>query len=108
MAQVEKARLEASQKYNDDLITRMSETIQNDRNDYNSRMGFLQEEFKRGQDMIEEYMKQVVEAHKRIGNLESELRLLAAPKHEPHGDHLGNENHEHHDQGGEQHHEGER
>jgi len=79
----EKIRAESSTGYKDELLTFFKNQIANDREDYNSRMQFMQEQIIKLQEHGNKYVDQAIESQRRIGSLESQLRQLEAPKSEP-------------------------
>ena len=78
----EKIRAESSTGYKDELLTFFKNQISNDRDDYNNRMKFMQDQIIKLQEQSTKYADQVIDSQRRIGSLESHLRQLEAPKSE--------------------------
>lgn len=114
----EKIEFEKATEYKDKMITMAEGRIQQDREDYNNRMGFLQDQILKLQEKGDTYVQQLLDTKEKVGSLEAQVRQLEAPKTEDgthnvqeennnpnEGDHNQGEEHRHNEGDNQQHHE---
>ena len=73
---IELEREAAAGQYKDELITRLREQLNEDRQDYNGRMKFYEQQIEKLQTTSERYVEELVGVNRRVGQLEAENRTL--------------------------------